>query len=153
MPFVVFIFLQIHLRFPSISNTAPLVDSGTHMTTDSIGSRVFPFSSWKITCGAPTWSSNPSRRIVSMRTERWSSHRPETMYPLSSPHSKSICSPTFISSSFSRRSRICLDVTNFPSLPANGESFTMNSILSVGASIVIAGIASTFGSEPTVSQT
>lgn len=86
-----------------------------------------------------------------MSTERWSSPRPETIKL--SPHSKSIFRPTFVSSSFSSLSRICLEVTIFPSRPANGELFTRNSIFSVGSSIVIAGIASTFSEPPIVSPT
>jgi hypothetical protein len=58
--------------------------------------------------------------------------------------SKSIFNPTFVSNSFSNLSLICLEVTNFHSLPANGELFTKNSIFKVGSSIVIGGIASTF---------
>ena len=45
--------------------------------------------------------------------------------------------PTLTSSSFDSLSRICLDVTYFPDLPANGEEFTMKFIESVGSSISI----------------
>ena len=36
---------------------------------------------------------------------------------------------------------MCLEVTNFPSFPTNGESFTINVIASVGSSISIRGNA------------
>ena len=147
------IFFTIPLRFPSISKIAPEVSSGTHITTFSIGSCFFPSISWKITCGEPTCNSNPSRRIVSTNTDKCNSPRPETLYEFPSEFSKSILRPTFISVSFSRRSRIWREVTNFPSFPANGESFTKNSIVKVGSSIVIAGIGSAFGSATIVSPT
>ena len=50
---------------------------------------------------------------------------------------KSTFSPTFISSSFSNLSLICLEVTNFPSVPAKGESFTQKFKDNVGSSIAI----------------
>ena len=37
---------------------------------------------------------------------------------------------------------MCLEVTNFPSLPKNGESLIVNNILIVGSSIAIVGSAS-----------
>ncbi|EFK96367.1 hypothetical protein LDC_1599 [sediment metagenome] len=52
-----------------------------------------------------------------------------------SAESKSIFNHTFVSSSFSSLSLICLEVTNLPSFQANGELFTRNSILKVGSSI------------------
>ena len=36
---------------------------------------------------------------------------------------------------------MCLEVTNFPSFPTNGESFTINVIARVGSSISIRGKA------------
>jgi hypothetical protein len=58
-----------------------------------------------------------------------------------------------VSDSFSNLSLICLDVTNFHSLPANGELFTKNSIFRVGSSIVIAGMGFTSVFSATVSHT
>ena len=48
----------------------------------------------------------------------------------------------FFSSSFSNLSLMCLDVTNFPSLPKNGESLIVKSMLIVGSSTAIVSNAS-----------
>jgi hypothetical protein len=66
---------------------------------------------------------------------------------------KSICIQTFTSNSLSSLSLICLEVTNLPSLPANGELFTKNSIFRVGSSIVIGGIEGTEAFSAIVSHT
>ena len=47
--------------------------------------------------------------------------------------------PTFVSSSRSKRSRRLRDVTYFPSVPANGDALTQNTMLTVGSSIVTGG--------------
>jgi len=104
-----------------------------------------------ITTGAQTCNSNHSLLIVSIKTERCSSHLPETAKL--SQLSKSIFIQTFVSSSFSSLSLICLEVTNFHSFQAKGELFTRNSILRVGSSIVIGVIASTVSFSAIVSQT
>lgn len=153
IPFDVFISERIPFLFQSASMVLQAFPSGTITMTDSIGSSFFQNSSLKITCGHETCSSNHSRRIVSMRTLRWSSHRHETRNTFESPASKSTFSHTFISSSLLSRSRILREVTCFPSFPANGESFTRNSILSVGSSMVIAGRGSASGKVEIVSQT
>ena len=46
-------------------------------------------------------------------------------------------SARFFSSSLYNLSLMCLEVTNFPSLPKNGESLIVNNILIVGSSIEI----------------
>ncbi|MNS48283.1 hypothetical protein D3C72_808490 [compost metagenome] len=64
-------------------------------------------------------------------------------------------SPTFIakffSNSFVKRSLICLEVTNLPSLPKKGESLIVNNMLIVGSSIAIVCNASGFSKSATVS--
>ena len=114
--------------------------SSTLMMSCSRGSCLSHFSFvLKITCGGHTCSSHPSLLIVSINTERCNSHLPETRKRLSSI---STFKPTFVSSSFVRRSDKFLVVIYFPSFPANGESFTRNSIFNVGSSIEIVGSAS-----------
>ena len=92
-----------------------------------------------MTSGLPTASSYPSRRIVSIRTERWSSPRPETMNESRSSVG-STRRATFDCSSRSSRSLRCRDVRNWPS-PVSGESLTVNSMLRVGSSTSIRGRA------------
>ena len=87
--------------------------------------------------------------MLSIRTERCNSHLHETKNFQSE---KSTSSPTFVSSSFSNLSLKFLVVIYFHSLPANGESFTRNSICNVGLSIAIEGKGSTFHVQ-TVSHT
>ena len=58
------------------------------------------------------------------------------------PSTISTFKPTLVSASFSSLSAIFLVVIYFPSFPANGLSFTKNSILKVGSSIAIVGNAS-----------
>ncbi|MCY1234611.1 hypothetical protein D3C87_881030 [compost metagenome] len=64
-------------------------------------------------------------------------------------------SPTFIAKFFSnslvKRSLICLEVTNLPSLPKKGESLIVNNMLIVGSSIAIVCNASGFSKSATVS--
>lgn len=48
----------------------------------------------------------------------------------------------FFSNSLSRRSLMCLEVTNLPSLPKNGELLMVKSMLIVGSSMEIGGRAS-----------
>ncbi len=87
-----------------------------------------------------TANSYPSRRIFSIRTERCSSPRPETLKQ-SGLSVSSTRSDTSVFSSEKRRSRMCREVTNFPSWPARGLSFTMKFIESVGSEIFWNGIA------------
>ena len=89
-----------------------------------------------MTRGRDTWNSYPSRRIVSIRMERWSSPRPDTLQ-VSVLSVSSTRSATLRSSSLYSRSRSCREVTNLPSLPAKGELFTRKSTLMVGSSTLI----------------
>ncbi len=57
----------------------------------------------------------------------------------------------FLSSSLMRRSCICREVTNLPSLPKNGELLMVNSILMVGSSTAMAFKASGAEASATVS--
>jgi hypothetical protein len=130
------IFIISHFLFQSFSITDQADSLGTETATLSIGSILTQFSICIITSGAQTCSSNPSLLIVSIKTDKCNSHLHET---IKLSHSKSIFIHTFVSSSFSSLSLICLDVTIFHSFHANGELFTKNSIFSVGSSIVIGG--------------
>ena len=101
-----------------------------------------------MTLGRDTRTSNPSRRIVSTRTEISIAPRAETLKnPASSP--SETWRETLVFSSRSRRSRIAREVTCFPSLPAKGPSFTANCICTVGGSILMIGRAS-IDSDPTI---
>ena len=131
---------MIHLRFEMVSMMAPDISSLTVMTTFSIGSSLCQSTSLKITCGAQTCNSRHSLRILSISTDKCISPLPET---INFPSSISTLRPTFVSVSFSSLSARFLVVIYFHSLPANGESFTRNSIFNVGSSIVIAGRALT----------
>ena len=104
-----------------------------------------------ITSGRETASSNPSRRMVSMSTDKWSSPRPDTLY-LSGVSPGSTRSATLKSSSRSRRSLILRVVTYLPSRPANGESLTWKVMLIVGSSTDRGVIASTFSGSQIVSE-
>ena len=151
VPFTVNIFVICHFFLAIISMTVPDNFSSTLMTTCSIGSIFCPSICLKITCGAETWSSNHSLLMVSMSTDKWSSPLPDTANLF--PHlSKSISNPTLVCNSFCNLSRIFFDVTNFPSLPANGESLTRKSMVNVGASTWIGGKGS-HHSTPIVSPT
>ena len=76
---------------------------GTLIVSSSIGSWCTPSISLYITCGCPTCSSYPSRRIVSMSTDKCSTPRPYTVHA-SSSGSFFTLSARFLSSSLSRRS-------------------------------------------------
>src|SRR6185437_8637605 len=58
------------------SMTLPLNSAGTSTTRTSYGSCFLPSISFIKTCGCPTVSSKPSRRMVSMRIPRWRMPRP-----------------------------------------------------------------------------
>jgi hypothetical protein len=147
--FAVCIFFINHLRFDIVSITVPARSSFTLITRFSIGSCLCPFISLKITCGAHTCSSRHSLRMLSINTHRCSSHLQDT---INFQSSISTLSHTFVSTSFRSLSSIFLVVIYFHSLPANGESFTKNSIFNVGSSIAIVGRANTFQT-PIVSHT
>src|SRR6266581_3589650 len=121
-------------RGPSFSMTTPRYPSGQSIISSSYGSSRSPLGpSRGMIRGRLTWNSNPSRRIVSISTPRWSSPRPDTVNVWGSSVS-STRSATLRSSSRNNRSRSCRPVTNFPSRPANGESLTLQSTEIVGSS-------------------
>ena len=120
--------------FPNFSITVPIQSSGTLTTSLSIGSHFTPFISLIITLGLDTKNSYPSLLIVSINTDRCNSPRPATSNE--SAESVSLTRKlTFLSSSLNNLSLKCLEVMNFPSLPAKGPSFTLNVIVTVGSSI------------------
>ncbi|MNO97793.1 hypothetical protein D3C76_895140 [compost metagenome] len=139
------------LRRPISSMTLPWDSSGMSMVTFSNGSCFTPLTSRMITSGRPTAISKPSRRMVSIRTDRCSSPRPETLN-LSAESPSSTRSATLYSSSLSRRSLMLRLVTNLPSLPQNGESLTWKVIETVGSSTVSGFIASTLFMSHRVSE-
>ena len=108
--------------------------SGTFTTSLSIGSHFSPFISLNITFGRDTNNSNPSLLIVSINTDKCNSPRPATSNESGEAVSFTL-KDTFLSSSLNNLSLICLDVTNSPSLPANGPLFTEKVIVTVGSSI------------------
>ena len=126
---------------PNFSMTFPTQSSGTFTTKSSIGSHLTPSISFIITFGRDTKSSNPSLLIVSINTDKCNSPLPDTSKESAESVSFTL-KDTFLSSSLNNLSRICLDVINFPSLPANGPLFTLNVIDTVGSSISTNGIFS-----------
>ena len=119
---------------PNFSITFPIQSSGTFTTNLSIGSHFTPSISFIITFGLDTKSSKPSLLIVSINTDKCNSPRPHTS-KLSADSVSFTRKLTFLSSSLNNLSLICLEVTNCPSLPANGPLFTLNVIDTVGSSI------------------
>ena len=86
--------------------------------------------------------------MVSINTDKCNTPRPNTINLSALP----VCSTLkakFFSNSFSKRSLICLEVTNFPSFPKKGESLIVNNILMVGSSIAMVARLSGFS----ISQT
>ncbi|CAI8166320.1 MAG: Uncharacterised protein [Bacteroidota bacterium] len=79
--------------------------------------------------------------MVSISTDKCNTPRPNTIN-LSAESVGSNRMAKFRSSSRSNLSLMWREVTNFPSLPKNGESLMVNNILMVGSSIVIVGKAS-----------
>mmetsp|Transcript_37956 Transcript_37956/g.112374 ORF Transcript_37956/g.112374 Transcript_37956/m.112374 type:complete len:248 (+) Transcript_37956:730-1473(+) len=94
-----------------------------------------------MTCGGEISNSKPSRRMFSIRMPRCSAPRPDTTNA-SAVSPGSTRSARLRSSSRSRRSLMLRDVTNLPSLPANGDVLTLKTIDTVGpsTSIVSSGI-------------
>ena len=126
-------------RAPSSWLIAPINSLPTSICNSSIGSFSTPSSVIVTTCGRPTSNSKPSRRMVSIKTLKCNSPRPEIVKPI--PFS-STRSATLVSSSRFNRSPICLDVVNSPSRPFIGLVFGPRYILRVGASMSIVGSAS-----------
>ena len=79
--------------------------------------------------------------MVSIKTERCITPLPKTKN-LSVESLVSKCNAKLCSNSFSKRSLMWREVTNFPSFPKKGESLIVKSILMVGSSISILGNAS-----------
>ncbi len=76
-----------------------------------------------------------------MSMDRCSSPRPETL-KVSMLSVSSTRMATFVSTSLKSRSRRFREVTNLPSRPAKGESFTLKSMETVGSSIFTKGSGS-----------
>ena len=112
-----------------------------------MGSRRWLPSSLNKTCGREIDSSNPSRRMFSIKTPICNSPRPATSN--ASPPGVSVTlMATFDSASFIRRSRITRLCTFLPSRPARGLSLMPKVTVIVGGSIGCAGIASvTWGAQ------
>src|SRR5438093_597318 len=104
-------------RGPIFWVTAPMCSSGMSMTRYSMGSSVWPPSVRVMIVGLPTSSSNPSRRIISIRMASCSSPRPDTR-KVSGESVSSTRMPTLIRFSFMSRSQSWVEVANRPSLPA-----------------------------------
>ena len=120
----------------------PWYSSGVSIWTRSNGSHFTPSISLMITSGRDTWSSYPSRRIVSIRIDKCNSPRPETVH-LSGESVGSTRRDTSVCNSAKRRSSTLRDVTCLPSRPANGELLAKKVIWSVGSSIRRTGNGST----------
>ena len=127
-------------RMPTCAMTTPWNSSATSMTRSSTGSITWPLTSRVTMSGRETCSSNPSRRIISIRIDSCSSPRPST-FICSGVSVGSTLIDTLPSSSRSSRSLIWREVTNWPSRPDIGEVFTPKIIDTVGSSTAIGGIA------------
>ena len=126
------------LRRASIWVTTPRKSSGTSIESRSIGSCSSPSTSRVTTCGLPTVSSKPSRRIVSTSTASCSSPRPCT----SQVSRRSVSSTriaTLPTSSCSSRSCTMRAVSREPDWPASGELLIPIVTPSAGSSIAIRG--------------
>ena len=120
-------------RLPTISMMGPIFSVGTSMFKTSYGSCSSPSMFLRTTRGLPTLISNPSRRMVSIKIERWSTPRPQTAND-SLPSTGRTRSATLRSSSFSKRVLSWRVVTYFPSLPAKGDVLMLKIISKVGSS-------------------
>ena len=132
------------------SIAVPAMSDGKSMVNSSTGSIFTPSTTFKITLGWPICNSYPSRRMVSINTDKWSTPRPNTLKrsALSVSWTRNA---KFFSNSFSKRSLMWRLVTNLPSRPKNGESLMVNNILIVGSSTLILGNASGFSKSVKVS--
>ena len=125
--------------------TVPMYSSGTSMVVFSIGSLILPSMVLVTTCGRPTVSSKPSRRICSARMASASSPRPWT----SQASGRSVGSTLIDTLPMSSRSRRSLSMRavslwSLPSRPASGESLVPKVIEMAGSSTWMSG--SGFGS-------
>ena len=126
------------LRRASSCVVTPRKSSGMSIASRSTGSCSLPSISRVTTCGLPTVSSKPSRRIVSTSTASWSSPRPCT----SQVSGRSVSSTridTLPTSSCSSRSCTCRAVSRVPDWPASGEVLMPIVMPSAGSSIAIGG--------------
>ena len=118
--------------------TTPRYSSGTSIATRSTGSCSAPFTVRVTTCGLPTVSSNPSRRIVSTRIASWSSPRPCTSQTSGAvaleDADRDVADDLPVEPGFTRRA-----VTFLPSRPASGEVLMPIVIESVGSSTRVTG--------------
>ena len=116
----------------------PTYSSGASTLMRSTGSWVLPSISRVTTCGLPTVSSKPSRRISSTRIARASSPRPWTSH--TSGRSVSVIrSETLPTSSRSSRALTWLAVSRVPSWPASGPVLMPMVTDSDGSSTVMTG--------------
>ena len=130
-------------RRPNSSITAPWFSSGTSTVKFSYGSHFCPSISRNTTRGLPTANSKPSRRIFSSKMVKCNSPRPDTRNTSASAVS-STRKATLVSNSRVKRSRIWRLVTNLPSVPANGDVFTIKSMVKVGSSTLNIGTPTGF---------
>mmetsp|Transcript_25666 Transcript_25666/g.56589 ORF Transcript_25666/g.56589 Transcript_25666/m.56589 type:complete len:278 (-) Transcript_25666:1036-1869(-) len=122
--------------------TTPWLLIGTSTTASSMGSVMSPVSGSlrRITSGAPTMSSKPSRRMFSIRIPSCKVPRPLTL-KLSEELPASTLTAMLLSASRSRRffSMVPVSFVEFLHFPARGEVLTPNSITTVGSSTMIGG--------------
>ena len=131
--------------------TAPWCSAGVSMTMWSKGSYTWPSTVWVTTWGLPTVNSNPSRRMVSTRTDRAISPRPCTSHA-SGRSVGSTRMDTLPMSSWSRRALTRRAVSlSPPPLPARGEVFTPIVMEMAGSSTVMRGRATGFSTSARVS--
>ena len=123
------------LRSESFCTTTPENSSSTSMMVSSIGSMRAPVVSSVLnkTRGRETVSSNPSRRMFSIRMASCNSPRPATV-KLSLSSFSLMRMAMLRSASFSRRSRMTRLCTLSPSWPASGPSLMRNVMERVGGS-------------------
>ena len=123
---------------PALPNTSmafPAYSLGTSTVASSIGSSLRPSASFlMMTRGRPTWNSKPSRRMVSMSTERCSTPRPATSMPLLSS-SSAMRMEMLLSASRRRRSFSWRAPTISPSRPTSGLLDASKTTAMVGSSI------------------
>ena len=129
------------LRRVTTSMILLALSSGRFTVSCSTGSCFTPSISLMITWGCPTCNSYPSRRMVSINTERCNTPRPNTFHE-SAESVGSTRRARFLSSSRSNRSWTWREVTNLPSLPKKGELLMVKSIDIVGSSMAMVGRAS-----------
>src|SRR5437764_770917 len=116
----------------------PMYSSGASIANRSTGSCTLPSISRVTTCGLPTVSSKPSRRISSTSTASWSSPRPCTSHA----SGRSVATTrreTLPTSSRSRRAFSMLALSLSPSCPTSGELLIPIVITRLGSSRPITG--------------